>query len=411
MIKRKKLICIIIALAAVGTISVGIGTFSSKAKNNSAISTANMNKAAVKVIKASTDTFADSAAFNASLEASEEGTISNKVGGKVTQVSFENGQSVSSGQALVKLDDTDIRNSIKSSEAQVAAAQAQLNSSESSANSSQIGINKQQTNLESAQRNYDRMKALYDQGAETKVDLENAETQLKNAQTDLQTARANAESSGLSADAQRANIQKAQTDLNTQRESLQNTTITAPISGVVSGKNVTVGQYISPGTVIGKVENISSINAVIEVKDSDLSYVKLGAKAKFKLSSEDSKEYDGVIKSIDGAADPQSRIFKCKIQIDNKDGKLKPGVFGKIKIVKDENKKAITLPLKALGGSEGSYYVFINNNGVAKKQNIAVGEISEDTVEIKSGIKDGDNVICTNISTLQDGDAVKALAE
>ncbi|WP_411682232.1 efflux RND transporter periplasmic adaptor subunit [Clostridium thailandense] len=411
MLRRKRSLCIMIILVAACAIFAFKSIVLDGMKKEASVVTTNMNKATVKVIKAKTDTVANSASFNASLEASEEGTISNKVGGKIVEVSFEDGQSVSAGQALVKLDDTDIRNNIKSSEAQVAAAQAQLNSSESSANSSQIGISKQQTNLESAQRNYDRMKALYDQGAESKVDLENAETQLKNAQTDLQTAQANAQSSTLSAEAQRANIQKSQTDLDTQRESLQNTIITAPINGVISGKNVTVGQYISPGTVIGKVENISSINAVIEVKDSDLSYIKLGAKAKFKLSSDDSEEYDGVIKSVDGAAEPTSRIFKCKIQIDNKDGKLKPGVFGKIKIITDENKKAITLPLKAVGGSEGNYYVFINNNGVAKKQNITVGEISEDTVEIKSGVKDGDSVICTNVGTLQDGDAVKVAAE
>ncbi|MBV7276398.1 efflux RND transporter periplasmic adaptor subunit [Clostridium sp. PL3] len=406
MLRRKRSLCIMIILVAACAIFAFKSIVLDGMKKEASVVTTNMNKATVKVIKAKTDTVANSASFNASLEASEEGTISNKVGGKIVEVFFEDGQSVSSGQALVKLDDTDIRNNIKSSE-----AQAQLNSSESSANSSQIGISKQQTNLESAQRNYDRMKALYDQGAESKVDLENAETQLKNAQTDLQTAQANAQSSTLSAEAQRANIQKSQTDLDTQRESLQNTIITAPINGVISGKNVTVGQYISPGTVIGKVENISSINAVIEAKDSDLSYIKLGAKAKFKLSSDDSEEYDGVIKSVDGAADPTSRIFKCKIQIDNKDGKLKPGVFGKIKIITDENKKAITLPLKAVGGSEGNYYVFINNNGVAKKQNITVGEISEDTVEIKSGIKDGDSVIYTNVDTLQDGDAVKVAAE
>jgi len=411
MLRRKKSLCIIIILAAVGAIFAFKGIVLAGTKKSNSAVTININKTSVKVIKAITDTVADSASFNASLEASEEGTISNKVGGKVVQVSFEDGQSVSAGQALIKLDDTDIRNNIKSSEAQVASAEAQLNSAESSANSSQIGISKQQTNLETAQRNYDRTKALYDQGAETKVNLEAAEAQLKNAQTDLQTAQANAESSSLSAEAQRANIQKSQTDLDTQRESLQNTVITAPIGGVISGKSVTVGQYISPGTVLGKVQNISSINAVIEVKDSDLSYVKLGAKAKFKLSDKDSEEYDGVIKSIDGAADPASRVFKCKIQIDNKDGKLKPGVFGKIKIATDENKKAITLPLKALGGSEGNYYIFINNNGVAKKQTITTGDISGDTVEIKSGVKDGDSVIITNVGTLQDGDAVKVVTE
>ena len=163
--------------------------------------------------------------------------------------------------------------------------------------------------------------------------------------------------------------------------------------------------------MLGKVKNISPIYAVIEVKESDLSYVKSGAKAKFKLSDKDSTEYDGVVKSIDGAADATSRVFKCRIQIENKDGKLKPGVFGNIKIATDENKKAITLPLKALAGSEGNYYVFINNNGVAKKQTITTGEISGDTVEIKSGVKDGDSVIGTNVGTIQDGDAVKVVAE
>jgi multidrug efflux pump subunit AcrA (membrane-fusion protein) len=411
MIRRKKSLCIMIILVTIGAILAFKSIVLGGTKKSSSISITNMNKVSVKVIKANTDTVAANASFKASLEASEEGTISNKVGGKVVQVSFENGQTVSAGQTLAKLDDTDIRNSIKASEAQLAAAEAQLKSAESTANSSQIGISKQQTNLETAQRNYDRTKALFDQGAVSKVEFETAESSLKLAQTDLESAEASAESSSLSTETQKANIQTAQTNLNTLTESLQNTVITAPTSGVLDGKNVTVGQYINVGTVLGKVENISPIYAVIEVKESDLNYVKLGAKAKFKLSDEDSTEYDGFVKSIDGAADATSRVFKCRIQIENKDGKLKPGVFGNIKIATDENRKAITLPLKALGGSEGNYYVYINNNGVVKKQTITTGEISEDTVEIKSGVKDGDSVICTNVSTLQDGDAVKVAAE
>lgn len=411
MIRRKKSLCIMIILIAAGAIFAFKSIVLGGTKKSSSILAVNMNKVTVKVIKANTDTVVSNASFKASLEASEEGTVSNKVGGKVVQVSFENGQTVSAGQTLAKLDDTDIGNNIKASEAQLAAAEAQLRSAESSASSAQIGLDKPQTNLETAQRNYDRTKALFEQGAVSKVEFETAESSLKLAQTDLESAKASAESSRLAIETQRANIQTAQTNLNTLRESLQNTVITAPTTGVLDGKNVTVGQYINVGTVLGKVKNISPIYAVIEVKESDLSYAKLGAKAKFKLSDKDSEEYDGVVKNIDGAADPASRVFKCKIEIDNKDGKLKPGVFGNIKIATDENKKAITLPLKALGGSEGNYYIFINNNGVAKKQTITTGEISEDTVEIKSGVKDGDSVISTNVGTLQEGDAVKVVAE
>jgi multidrug efflux pump subunit AcrA (membrane-fusion protein) len=407
MIRRKKSLCIIIVLVAACAIFAFKSIVLGGTKKSSSISITNMNKVSVKVIKANTGSVASNASFKASLEASEEGTISNKIGGKVVQVSFEDGQTVSAGQTLAKLDDTDIRNNIKADEAQLAAAEAAFKSAQSTANSAQFGVNKPQIDLGTAQNNYNRTKALYDQGAATKVDFENAQAQLSSAESALESARASAQASSISTETQKAGIQTAQTNLDNLNQSLQNTVITAPTSGVVSGKSITVGQYLSPGAALGKVENISPIYAVIEVKDSDLSYVKLGAKAKFKLSDTDSTEYDGVVKSIDAAADPTSRVFKCKVQIDNKDGKLKPGVFGNIKIATDESKKAITLPLKAIGGSSGNYYIFINNNGTAKKQTITTGEISEDTVEIKSGVKIGDGVICTNVSTLQDGDAVK----
>jgi len=113
----------------------------------------------------------------------------------------------------------------------------------------------------------------------------------------------------------------------------------------MTGKNINVGQYISPGAALGKVETISPIYAVIDIRESDLNYVKLGVSAKLKLNT------------------------------------------------------------------EGNYYIFIDNNGVAKKQNITIGEFDKDDIEIKSGVQTGDDVICTNVSSLQDGDAVKMVSE
>lgn len=408
MIKKKKQICIIV-LAAVGIVAV-VGSVSLGGKKVLKVSS-NTDKVSVEAIKADIGKMASKKSFNASLETSQEGDISSKLAGKVTQVLFQDGQTVSIGQTLVKLDDTDIRNNIKSSEAQLVAAEAQLKAAESTASSAQLEVNKPQIDLETAQNNYNRTKALYDQGAATKVDFENAQAQLKTAQSALESAKASAQASSSSVETQRANIQTAQTNLDNAKESLKDTVITAPTSGIITGKNINVGQYISPGTILGKVETISPIYAVIDIRESNLSYVKPGAKVKFKLDGDNLKEYDGAVKSIDGAADPASRAFKCKVQIDNKDGKLKPGVFGNVEIATNETKKAITVPLKAIGGTEGNYYVFIDDNGVAKKQNITIGEFDKDNVEIKSGIQAGNYVICTNVSTLQDGDAVKIVSE
>ncbi|WP_246615393.1 efflux RND transporter periplasmic adaptor subunit [Clostridium thailandense] len=405
MSKRKTIITIlVIAIVLV----VGKNAFSGKAKKTTVTSG---NKVSVKTQKVEEVTSGAKASFKASLEAVQEGAVTNKVGGKVTEVLFENGQTVTEGQALVKLDDTDVKNNVASSEAQLTSAEAQLKAAENQVNSSELSMDKMQTSYESAKRDYDRKKALYDQGAIAKTEFESAETALKNAQTDLSTAQNSIESAKLNIETQKANINSAQVNLNTQHNTQQNTTITAPISGVMDGKNVSLGQYVNIGTTLGKVKNISSINAVIQVKDSDLSYIKVGGKATLKLDGENAKEYEGTIQNIDAVADSSSRVFTCKIAIDNKNGELKPGVFGNVEIETGNTKKSISLPTQALGGSEGNYYVFINNKGVAKKSTVTTGEVSKDNVEIKSGIKSGDEVIITNVSTLLEDEAITVVSK
>lgn len=406
MIKRKTiLITLIIAI----TLVVGKSVFSRKPMKTTAV--ALTNKVSVKTQKVEESKSSSKLTFKASLEAVQEGDVANKVGGNITQVLFENGQTVTQGQALVKLDDTDVRNNVASSEAQLASAEAQLKATENQVTSSELSMDKMQTNYESAQRDYDRKKVLYAQGAISKSEFEDAETALKNAQTDLASAQNSIESAKLSIETQKANINAAQVNLNTQNDSLQNTTITAPISGVMDGKNVTVGQYVNIGTVLGKVEDTSSIYAVIQVKDSDLSYVKVGGKATLKLDAGNSTEYEGTIEHIDAVADSSSRVFNCKIKIDNKNGELKPGIFGNVEVQTDSSEKSIELPLQVLGGSEGNYYVFVNDKGVAKKRTVTTGDVSKDTVEIKSGLQLGDEVIATNVNTLLDGDAITVVSK
>ncbi|NRZ12936.1 RND family efflux transporter MFP subunit [Clostridium beijerinckii] len=112
---------------------------------------------------------------------------------------------------------------------------------------------------------------------------------------------------------------------------------------------------------------------------------------------------------MDSAADATTRVFNCKVKIDNGDKSLLPGIFGKVQLISEEKAQVITVPISALAGNEGDYSVFLNDNGTAKKQKITIGETNENNVEITDGIKEGDQVICTNISTLQEGSEVDAI--
>lgn len=396
--KVKKIVLYsVISLIIIGGISVGRSKVFSEGnkKDNSKVTVAS-SKTTVQVQQAKTIEKDSGVSYKATLEAFEEGIVSSKTSGKVSRILFENGKSVSQGDPLIVLDDTDIRNQLRSAESQLKVSQSQLSSSE-------LALQKLQTGVENAQRNYDRTKSLFDQGAVAKVDFENAETTLKNAKTDYDSGQASIEISN-------ASIESAQVSIDNLQNSLNDMVIKAPISGVMDGKTVSLGQMASPGAVLAKVDNTSSIYAVIQVEQENIKNIQIGQKALVKINGDD-KAYEGVVNRIDASADPNARVFSCKIQLDNKNNSLHPGVFANAQIVSNEKVQVIAIPIEALGGNEGQYYVFVSDNGVAKKHTVTIGETDKNVVEIKSGIKSEDKIICTNTSTLQDGDKIQIVSK
>ena len=391
-ITKKKVLTIVIILILAGT---GVRSFMGKTENTIAETAPNI--VWVKATVAESVIEQAIISYKASLEASEEGIVSGKVSGKVVQVMFENGQYVTQGDPLIKLDDQEIRNNIASS-------QAQLKASESQLVSSQIGLQKMQLTVENAVSTYNRTKELFDGGAISKVELESAETTLNNAKIDLETEKANIETA-------KANLTTAQIDLNNLTDSLANTTITAPITGILDEKSVSLGQYANMGVVLAKVKAISPIYAVIEVDQNDMSSLQVGESAKVTVGSNEVKDYDGIIKTLEASANTTSRVFKCKVEVANLDLALKPGIYAKVDIVSDQTSEVIAVTTDALSGNPGNYSVFVIDQGFARKRIVNIGQISKGLVEIKDGVKNGDSVIITNVNTLQDGDAVSVVKE
>ncbi|OCA99055.1 efflux RND transporter periplasmic adaptor subunit [Clostridium beijerinckii] len=403
---KKIVIYAVIVIAVIGCAAVAkTKLFSAKKAETTAVAVSKTTVEA-QIAKAEEKSLGDS--YKATLEAYQQGIVTSKIAAKVVSVSVENGQYVNAGDTIATLDDQDIQNSIKTAQAQVEVSQQQLNSTQQQLNSSQVTLQKLQILMDDAQRNYDRQKTLFDGGAISKTDLESAEKALNTSKADyssglasIESAKASIESSRASLEAQKVNLQKAQNDL-------ANTAIKAPISGVISDKALNVGQMASQGAALAKVNDISSVYATIQVSQEKITGVKIGQAATITVDGND-KTYDGTVEAMDSAADATTRVFNCKVKIDNGDKSLLPGIFGKVQLISEEKAQVITVPISALAGNEGDYSVFINDNGTAKKQKITIGETNENNVEVTDGIKEGDQVICTNISTLQDGSEVDAI--
>ena len=389
---KKIVIYAVIVIAVIGGI-IAVRNFTSGKKNIPTAITASKTAVEAQEVKLVEKNSGDT--YKATLEACEEGIVNSKLSAKVISISFENGQYVNAGDALITLDDQDIRNNIKVSESQLKVTEQQLSSAE-------VSLKKLKLNLDDVQRNYDRQKALYEKEAISQVDFIAAEKSLNSAQADY-------EAGNVSIQTAKANIEAQKVSLANLQDSLNNTVIKAPISGVITGKNVSIGQMVSPGTALATINNISAVYAKIQVPEDKINSIEIGQAATVTIDGIDTT-YNGIVQNIDLSVDTSARVFNCKIKIDNSDKTLYPGVFAKVDLISSDKTQMITVPINALVGSEGNYSVFINDNGKAKKQEVTIGETDENNVEITSGIQNGEQVICSNTGSLQDGDEIDVVS-
>ncbi|MGG7148035.1 efflux RND transporter periplasmic adaptor subunit [Clostridium butyricum] len=398
-VRKIVIYALVVAVLLVGTFIVKFISSNSKTDNVMA----SENKLSVEVYKAELKDRMSGDTYKSTLEAYEQGIISSKISAKVTKVVVENGQYVNEGDTIAVLDDQDIQNSIKTATAQLEVNEKQVNSAEQQLNSTQTSLEKLKINVDDAQRNYDREKALFDAGAVSQSELDASEKTLNTSKADYNSGQANIEiskasieSAKASVEAQKVNIEKLQNDLN-------NVVIKAPISGVISEKNVNVGQIINQGAVLAKINDISYVFATIQVPQEKINDIKVGKPAEVTLE-DNNTVHNGTLDSIDLSGDSTLRVFNCKIKMENSNKELLPGEYAKVNFSNTENNnKVITIPVSSLAGSEGDYYVFINDNGVASKVSVDIGDADENNVEIISGVKEGDEIICTNMSSLKDG--------
>jgi multidrug resistance efflux pump len=124
------------------------------------------------------------------------------------------------------------------------------------------------------------------------------------------------------------NVELRKVDLTTISNALDDCVIKAPIGGEVGEKAITVGEFVNPGAVIGKVRNNTSIKATIQLIQEDLGKVALGQEVTLKPDRNGTAEYKGIVKNIASSANSQTRVFDCIVEFDNSSGLLNSGTFG-----------------------------------------------------------------------------------
>jgi len=294
-----------------------------------------------------------------SVETKQNVVINAEISGILQQIYVKEGQKVSKGQLLARIDDGGMSQQL---------AQMQI-----------------QADL--AKTTFERQKRLWDQKIGSEIQY-------------LQT---------------KSNYEGQQSVVNQMKSQLSKSTVTAPFSGTIDDIITEQGSVVSPGqTPILRIVNLSDmyikadvpesyIADVVEGKNVEVTFPVLGKTVKTK------------IRQTGNYINPDNRTFNVEIEVPNKEKMIKPNLTARLKINDYTNSKALMIPQSIISdNAEGNQYIYIldsieGQKAVAKQTIIKTGKTQGDVIEVLEGLNDGDQIIEEGARSVKDGQTVKII--
>lgn len=301
--------------------------------------------------------------FTGSIEGTQSAVISSTASGRVVEVLVEDGDYVTQGTPLLRMDAVAANNAVRSAASTVRQAQAKY---------------------DNERANYERQSGLYNVGAVAVQQLDTARTQMLVAASDLETAQANL------ADAQKQ---------------VADACVVSPVDGLVANRQVTRGQMLAAGSTAMTVEQMGEVYVTCQIEQQYVSYIVPGLQVEVRVDAYPDRVFTGTVEIVNPAANKESRMFLVKARVPNADFALKPGMFVHVS-VKDQPETILLVPKNCVQTKKGLSYLYIVADGKAKRVRVELGDDVGDNVQVVSGLEDGAQVILDQIDRLQDGRAV-----
>jgi len=328
--------------------------------------------------------------------------ISSSINGIVQQLMVKEGQEVKKGDLLLQIDPSEFRSQVRRAQAGLEVAQA---------------------NLQQARSQWKRAEQLYKSNLISEQEYESAKTNHLLSQAQLKESKANLEQA---------------------LEQLRKTRITSPIEGTViqinieSGETVITGTLDNPGTKLMVIADLSRMEVESQVDEADIAKVKIGQKAIVEVEALPEKRLSGLVNEVSYAAEDQETEqdaavnYNISILIEDTISELKPGMTATSEIITAQLDDIVMIPIQSvvirpvdqlseefqngstdieLKGKDQTEAVFVVRNGIASLVPVITGIAGEEYIQIRSGLKPGQQVITgpfNSLRELRNGERVKS---
>lgn len=356
------------------------------------------------------------------VKADNEVSVMPKISGTVKNVYVSLGDTVKAGDVMFEIDDTNLRLQVEQSEASLASAQASYEANVGGSLENQImqlqsTVNTYEIQYNDLAKQLENTKVLYEHEAVSKQELDNLQSSVDKAKLQLDSARENLRLTQEKIAKEKiksgqASVSQAQVALENAQNQLGYTKVRAEIDGVVSTCNVTEGSTVSTQSAAMKIVNMDKVKLAFNISDDAINRISVGSKASISISAASAAPYEGTVTNISPAADSQTMLYPVEIYIDNVDHNIKPGMFASLKLVLDTKENTISVPLNAVIEKNDEKYVYtIDENNVAHKKVVETGIKNDTSIEIVSGIENGEQVVVKGQDFISDGSTVNVTAK
>jgi membrane fusion protein (multidrug efflux system) len=291
-------------------------------------------------------------AASASISSDADAPVTARVDGEIVELLVEEGDRVDAGQVLARLDGERLK-------LEMLAAKA---------------------NLERAKKEYKRITDLHDRGLVSSAIFEGLEYDLASLTATYDLKRLNYDYSN----------------------------IRATIAGVVSSRRIKAGENLVTGQVAFRITETKELVAYLQIPQAELSKFSAGDAATVSVASMPENDFAATIIRISPTIDARNGTFRATAIIDNTDGYLAPGMFGRFTIAYEKHSNALLIPANALIDEDEETTVYVVQNDEVVRRKVDVGIEEDGRVEILSGLLDSDQIVVVGHSGLRDGSKVLA---
>lgn len=340
-------------------------------------------KVPVEVEAVSTGSIEEMIELTGWIEANTVVDVKSKVSGRLESlqavsddgqsVAVEEGLAVKKGQQLAVIDHDMYLAQVASAEAAVKAAQVELADSE---------------------REKKRIVALYEAGSVTEQNKDKAVT-----------------AAALAA----ARLDSAEAALALAQINLRESTIISPIDGIITKKHIDPGNLVRPGDpIVGDrivtVADMKTVKIMVAAAESHAGKIAVGMPAEIRVDAFADKAFEANIYSVHPALDEQTHTIPVEIRLNNDALLLKPGMFARVTLITERKANVVVISGDViLGGKINPHYVYVVEDGIARKRFVKPGIIEGARCEIADGLKPGEMLVINGMNFLADGIGVEVV--